>query len=775
MMFRLLLTIFLLGIMPAKAAVKITSGEHATFSRLVFPASDDVTYKVISGKRQITVRLEGISQQFDLSEIFDRIPKTRLVSVEQSQSADNATLTLSLGCNCLGLAYRLNQYLVIDVIGENDTRFAVLDTTQQEVRQDISTADQGSFSREPPTRRKRSELAKNKPKSPVTRTVQTPDLDPRAGQFVPADNDTQLSDLAGSDEAEKARKSLLQQLKAAAQDGLIELQADVTIEDSEIAMEEQKDDLASQEEIEAAIANADALGSIRIRPVDEVPDIKEDVEQAMMEKRKCISGSRLDPENWADERDFNAQLATLRETLLGEFDQPGPRALENLIKFYLHFGFGVEANQLLKTYPTAFPERQMLEQISLIVNGESSNDQDFFGTPNCDGRAGLWRALNGSNDAILGEDAEKTILSAYGELPILMRDQLAKRFIGGLIDNDRIELAEKLLDINERSPNIKESEIKLLKAKLMIKDDRKEDAEDILKSLVAQNAPNYQEALIALGQRFIERGGNLPAGFAQDLENASLENRDTTLGRELFKTMILANLSGGDRLGAFAALDRDGEEILGETGELPDLVSDALEALLDGDATPADVARISVTHGNLINKNMVHPVLKSKLAARLVDDGLSNLALDVLADIPRSDSNRLTVSKALIATGLAEEARQELGILDSPEARVMRARLKSREGDFLAAREELGQSDDPNFFSNLGWLQSEPTAEPQTQDKKSQGRAAASRLFSEINTSGEADTSDPAMEEDVTLEATRTVLETAVSARETAETLVEDP
>jgi len=304
----------------------------------------------------------------------------------------------------------------------------------------------------------------------------------------------------------------------------------------------------------------------------------------------------------------------------------------------------------------------------------------------------------------------------------------------------------------------------------LIKDERTNDAEDILKTLVAQNAPNYQEALIALGQGFIERGGRLPSGFAQDLENASLENRDTTLGRDLFKTLVLANISGGDPMDAFLALEQEGEEILGETGELAILVNDALEALLKSNAKPADVARISIRHADLINSASVSPTLKSKLAARLVEDGLSNLALEVLEDIPRSDTSRLTASKALIATGLVDEARQELGILDTPEARIMRARLKSREGDYQAAREELGQSDDPNFFSNLGWLQSEPTADSQNQDKKTQGRVAASRLLDELNSASDSDAKEPMMAEEVTLEGTRSVLKKAVDARQTAET-----
>jgi len=771
MIFRAVLILFLAVAMPVSAAVKVTSGEHATFSRLVFPATDDITYKVISGPKEITVILEGLAQEFDLSEVFDRIPKTRLLAIEQSQNANTAKLSLSLGCECLGLAYRLNQYLVIDVIGEEDTRFAVLDNTQES----LSSQDSMSASTTAPAPRKRSEVNDNRPKPRVLRPPEVVDLDPRSNLLAPIEGDITEPKMEFSDAAEKARASLIRQLKAAAEEGLIELPQGLPA--TELAQSNNAPDgeMTDQDGVKALIAQVDALESIRIRPVDEVPDAEITTEDVVLPKRVCIPENRLDPENWADDRDFNAQLANLHELLLGEFDQPGEKALGDLIKFYLHYGFGVEAKQLLKTYPTAFPDRQILEQISLIINGEKSNAPDFFGTPDCDGRAGLWRALNGQGDAILGAQEEETILAAYGELPTLMRDQLAKRFISGLIENDRIELAEKLLDINNRSPNIKESEIKLLKAKLLIKEERRSDADEILTALVAQNEPNYQEALIELGSGFIQRGARLPPGFSQDLENASLENRDTAIGRDLFKTLVLANISGGDPIFAFAVLERDGEEILGSNEELPELVSQAVQTLLTSPAKPADVARIAISSAGLIDSPAVSAELKSGLAARLVEDGLSNLALNLLDGIPRSDTSRLTASRALIATGLAEEALQELGILDTPEARIMRARLKSRDGDHQGAREELGKSDDPNFYSDLGWLQADPTASSEIQDEKSQGRADATRLLDDIDAEEDRGSPTGEPEPEVTLEGTRTILEAAVEARKTAETLVEEP
>jgi len=105
----------------------------------------------------------------------------------------------------------------------------------------------------------------------------------------------------------------------------------------------------------------------------------------------------------------------------------------------------------------------------------------------------------------------------------------------------------------------------------------------------------------------------------------------------------------------------------------------------------------------------------------------------------------------------------------------MRARLKSRDGDHQGAREELGKSDDPNFYSDLGWLQADPTASSEIQDEKSQGRADATRLLDDIDAEEDRGSPTGEPEPEVTLEGTRTILEAAVEARKTAETLVEEP
>ncbi|WP_144430535.1 hypothetical protein [Jannaschia donghaensis] len=93
-------------------ATTVRSGEHATFSRLVF--ADDL------GRRWTTKRTaDGFEIEFfedvptlDLDQVFDLIPRNRLVAVESV----GKTLQLSLGCDCPVVVSQIaSGHIVIDI------------------------------------------------------------------------------------------------------------------------------------------------------------------------------------------------------------------------------------------------------------------------------------------------------------------------------------------------------------------------------------------------------------------------------------------------------------------------------------------------------------------------------------------------------------------------------------------------------------------------------------------------------------------------------------
>lgn len=763
----------------AQSGVVINSGEHATFSRLVFLANKDVTYKVISGDRKISVSLEGFSGNFDLSRIFDRIPKTRLLSVQQSQSGDRSKLTLNLACDCLGLAYRMNQYLVIDVIDDKDRRFAVpeIETPQAETKtaepiekpqpRQIESAKEIP----PPTANQTSEL-----KSPMLVPEEPPEPNMTSNEPVPQSDQTSAPrETESASEVAEARRSLMRQLELAAEQGFVALSNPKPneSENRSAGSDTEPVETALVQELETLLNSEETKGSVRVRrpkevrESDEPPVMGEDTPETIA----CMSDSRLDPENWADDRSFNSQLTELRMELLGEFDQPKAEELEKLVKFYLHFGLAIEAEQLLKSYTVDFPDRPVLEQISDVLRNEDNLDASVFGSPDCTDRAGLWHALATDGQIIENRDSEDSILAAYGELPTMLRDVLATKLIDRLIENDRLDLAETLLSINERSPRDIEHELQFLKAKLLVKRDKAEEAKRIYSSLVAQNLPNHQMALVELGRQFLNSDAAIPTEYIQDVRAASSSNTDTELGQELFRTLLLVQATVGQLDNAFEELQADGEEILINPDNIAALAAQLFEIALDSPITDARLVETTLNHIDLMTGVESASRIQSLLAARMTKIGLPNLALDILDKMDRSDQNRLLASRALMKAGMASEAEDEIGTLEGSESRMVRALAKSGQGDFASALSSLNSSDSPRLLANLAWLTGEPSDETELSAERQELKE-----LSEGGSSNNPEESDEQVDnvtEAVTLEEVRKSLSHSSKIREAAQKFFE--
>jgi hypothetical protein len=93
--------------------IPVRSGEHQGFSRIVvpLPGLGDWVFGRVPGGYEL--RVERADAQFDVADIFDKIPRTRLVG---ATTPGAGRLYLALGCDCSGDAFELSGgRLVIDI------------------------------------------------------------------------------------------------------------------------------------------------------------------------------------------------------------------------------------------------------------------------------------------------------------------------------------------------------------------------------------------------------------------------------------------------------------------------------------------------------------------------------------------------------------------------------------------------------------------------------------------------------------------------------------
>ena len=76
----------------------VRSGEHETFSRLTLQLPKGATWDISQGQRSAILAIMNPKLGFDTSQVFERMPKTRLVGLSKNEKGDE--LRLEFGCDC---------------------------------------------------------------------------------------------------------------------------------------------------------------------------------------------------------------------------------------------------------------------------------------------------------------------------------------------------------------------------------------------------------------------------------------------------------------------------------------------------------------------------------------------------------------------------------------------------------------------------------------------------------------------------------------------------
>ena len=82
----------------------VRSGEHETFTRLVLPIPVDAEWTLRRRPDRYVFSIVNGQQQFDIAQVFDRIPRTRIADLQTMQ--DGAALAIVISCtNCYADAF----------------------------------------------------------------------------------------------------------------------------------------------------------------------------------------------------------------------------------------------------------------------------------------------------------------------------------------------------------------------------------------------------------------------------------------------------------------------------------------------------------------------------------------------------------------------------------------------------------------------------------------------------------------------------------------------
>jgi hypothetical protein len=627
-MIRILAVLFALAAPAAADTARVYSGEHGDFTRLVIelPVATDWTLGRTQQGYAFAVGVED-QPEYDLSDVWQRIARTRLAGLGVEQGSGALTLELACECHVFPFEYRTG-VVVLDIKpgppppGSAFEIAFLAPTTKGEdalqVSEGPSTGGYDWLSDVSATKPKRSEVS-----LPLPLATEGISLEP-------------------------LRDAMLQDIAQGAADGLVDMR---------LPNPRQNDRQIDPGALPWSSIRFGEQPGIMVND----PDF---LAEGMTPKGNCAEAELLDLASWGQDKAPVDLLSEARSGLYGEFDLPDSKAILRSVQLHVYLGFGAEAEQhaALAEIGSEIAGLELYRSMARIIDEESDPETPFAGMLDCDGPAALWAAL--ARDRLpsgpgVNRDA---ILRGFVALPSHLRSHLGASLAERFLALDDADAARVIRDAMQRSPQTDPSDIALLDAKSDLQSGETEAALDHAREAVALDG-NGADALVALVETHFRKLEPISPEVAEALLALQGEMSGTEMAPDVDRAIMLAQ-----------ALSGQTEAALSGVGTMPDSLADVWRVVQDR-ATDDDFLRAAVLPFGSSPPGLPRD-LDLTVANRLVTLGFPDAALVWLDPVQPTDPPefRMVAARAEIDRGNAQAAADLLSGATEVEAIALRAR-----------------------------------------------------------------------------------------------------
>ncbi len=521
----------LIPALAAAAPVRVQSGEHAGFSRLVLNGiGETATGGWTFGRTEdgYALTLDGPPLGFDVLDVFRLMSRNRVSAVWVDPNTGG--LNLRIACACHAIPYELGSgILVIDVRDGPAPSGSSFENGLDGLT--VKPFAQAQIVRP----RSRPTVPSARASFP-TLAQQAGDLSfPPAPQVFPLPDDTaQPSPL---------RDDLLRKLSEGSARGVVtlELPADSAAQPN-----------APESAFQSQIRVGEDLGMI-VLPGG--ADVARDTMTA--DGANCPTADQLDLAGWGRPGPVISHLSNVTTGIVGEFDDVDPTALDRAAKYYVWLGFGAEAKALLAAFDAPLDDAPLLIAMADVLDGVGDPASFFAPMAMCDTPAAMWAALSATDLTELPDLQKGAVIRGFSALPDHLRRQLGPDLANAFLTTNDVETARAITEASRRATPLHDTGVALAEAEVNHALGDTAAAEIELGELAEGNDPAAERALILLVDARIAEGKGVAADQIAALDALLHERRGTEIEADLLRALALAQASAGLFDLAFAARPDD--------------------------------------------------------------------------------------------------------------------------------------------------------------------------------------------------------------------------
>jgi hypothetical protein len=461
------ITLALFAGSASSQTLRVQSGDHTGFTRLVIPIGAERDWDLVqSDPSTYILTVEPAVEGFDTSAAFDLIQRTRLIDL----SPINETLALGLACTCDVNSFRhQEEYLVID-IADVDPDAVEAAAPAEVVEENLaSSADRQRAAEALP---ELADLLRRPNQLPEF--AETPAAPVAIGQ-PESDEDIVATQPPPNPRLEEAAEIMAEQLARAAASGLLEasLGQSQTFADpvrasppepiengapAEVEPESPVEVPSEEHETRTPHPSPDEIPVRTHTALD--PPISFNTPLAPSSTPGTCRSEPFDAREWAETESFEHGLGERRLALFDERDTLTEDGAEALALYYLYHGFGAEARHWL--LQMSAPSQDFLNVADLVDGAITADFTPITSTADCSRGELLWRYMAGAVDVDLNSDDIAAIQRAFTELPAHLRDLTGPRLARALHSERHGPAARNVREILHRGGRIADAELQFL-------------------------------------------------------------------------------------------------------------------------------------------------------------------------------------------------------------------------------------------------------------------------------------------------------------------------